>query len=98
MSDFVDAKTIAAALGVDKKSVLVRAKKEGWLFEERSALGGQKRVYQLTDLPKIIARKVQSGAAILAMKANREAAKQRMPESFVVVLGDEVYEIRKAQP
>lgn len=93
-----DMKIIIAALGISRQACNKRARKEAWPFIEQSGRGGKKHLYPVAGLPKVVARKVQAKAAILAMKAIREAKKEDMPDTFLVVLDAEVYEIRKVRP
>jgi hypothetical protein len=47
----VDASTIAAAVNVDRTSVVRRAAKEGWSYIETTCRGGRRKLYDVTDLP-----------------------------------------------
>lgn len=93
-----DIKTIAEVLGVSRSRAAERATKESWPFEVRKGRGGKKYFYPIATLPKGIARKVQAKAAILAMKSIQIAKMEKMPDIFLAVLDDEVYEVRKVQP
>ena len=46
-----DLDAIATALGVTKRAIEMRAKRESWLFQTRAVRGGTKRLYPLTSLP-----------------------------------------------
>ena len=46
-----DLPKIAAALGVSKRAAEMRAKKDGWAYEERAVRGGKQRLYELASLP-----------------------------------------------
>lgn len=46
-----DSAAIAAALGVSKRAIEMRANRETWAFEVRTARGGAKRFYSATKLP-----------------------------------------------
>lgn len=50
---------IAAALGKHKTSMMRRAEKEAWPFNEEPALGGKKRYYPIATLPKPVADALQ---------------------------------------
>lgn len=52
MTDRVDIKVVAAALGISKQACQKRAIKEGWAFGEVPHPGGKKRLYPLASLPK----------------------------------------------
>ena len=79
MSDRVDIKTIAEALGVSKQGCQKRAGNESWLFEERSGLGGKKRLYPLTSLPKAVREAVQAKRLHQIMVAPVTVAHQPTP-------------------
>lgn len=51
MNNRVDTAAIAAALGASKRAAEMRAAKEAWPFEERTARGGRKRFYDIASLP-----------------------------------------------
>ncbi|NCN89363.1 MAG: hypothetical protein GW936_08000, partial [Gallionella sp.] len=54
MTDRVDIKVIADALGIAKRSAERKAVGDGWPFEDQSVRGGQKRLYPLATLPKAV--------------------------------------------
>lgn len=85
---------IAAVTGREKSAVAKQAKKQGWIFQVEPG-SARRRRYPIEFLPRRIARKVQAKAAILAMKSLHEAKKEQMPDTFMVVLDAEVYEIRR---
>ncbi len=49
-----DIKAIADALGISKQGCQKRANKEAWPFDEVPFAGGNKRVYPLATLPKVV--------------------------------------------
>ncbi|MDO8414169.1 MAG: Mu transposase C-terminal domain-containing protein [Gallionellaceae bacterium] len=51
MSDHMDVKTIATALGMGKRGCEIRASRESWPFEESTVRGGKKRLYPISSLP-----------------------------------------------
>ena len=48
----VDARDIAAALGMHKRNIEKRAHRESWPFTERAARGGKRRLYAVAKLPQ----------------------------------------------
>lgn len=82
---------IAAVLGVTRNAVQRRANREAWPFEEQTTRGGWRRLYSEQALPRAIARKMAAHAAINAVKK----AKGSISEAFVVVIGGEVFEVRR---
>ena len=48
-------------LPASKPSIIERAKKEGWPFEEKTGIGGTRRVYQVPD--KYLSTKTQRSTA-----------------------------------
>lgn len=54
MTNRVDIKAIADALGASNSGAAYRAKRESWPFEEISGRGGKKRLYPLVSLPKAV--------------------------------------------
>lgn len=53
---------LAAAIGTHKTSVMRRAAKEGWNYDEKPHPGGAKRYYALADLPADVRKVVQAKA------------------------------------
>lgn len=82
---------IAAALGVTKNAVQRRANREAWPFEEASVRGGKKRLYATAVLPRAIRLKMAARTAIKAVKAAAGSNQER----FVVVVDNEVFEVRR---
>lgn len=95
MSARVTLAEIAEALGVTKDTVRMRAKREGWPCETRPVRGGQQFVFEVDALPKKVARRVGAKRAIAAVKAASTKAERPMPNVFVMVVGDEVFEVRR---
>lgn len=60
---------IAEALGVHLSNAKRRANREAWPFTETTGIGGKRRQYQLTDLPKAVRDR-------LLAQATRDAATQ----------------------
>lgn len=54
MTNCVDIKAIAAALGVAKSSACDRAIRESWPFDESAGRGGKKRIYTTANLPTAV--------------------------------------------
>lgn len=66
----VDSAAIAAALGVSKRAVEMRAAKERWRYETRTARGGAKRYYSAAALPA----EVQAALLLRLQPATAQAA------------------------
>lgn len=47
----LDLATLASSLGKTKRAVEIRAKREGWAFEEKATRGGRRRLYAVDALP-----------------------------------------------
>jgi len=54
MSEKVDIKAIAVALGIAKRSAERRANNETWQFDESAVRGGMKRLYLVSSLPTVV--------------------------------------------
>jgi putative transposase len=78
-----DPRTIAAALGVAKRSVERRAGKEQWPYRETTGLGGKRRLYALATLPTDV-----QAALMLASHApaERPAKAERAPDTAALWL------------
>ncbi len=53
-------KDIAAALGVSKRGIEIRATRESWPYQAESVRGGQRRVYPLPTLPAEVRKAVET--------------------------------------
>lgn len=54
MTDRIDIKAIADALGISKRAAEIKSAKESWSYTEKAARGGQKRLYPLSSLPMAV--------------------------------------------
>lgn len=64
---------IGAALGISKKSVFLRAKREAWPFTESTGVGGTCRMYALQDLPVKVQAAVLRSSGEVAQTATSTA-------------------------
>ena len=58
---------IAEATGLHKTSVMRRAEKEAWPFEEVTGRGGKKRLYPVAGLPSDVRQALQKDAIARAL-------------------------------
>lgn len=86
-ADFAE---IAAALGIRKESVRMRAKRDGWKFSERKVRGGRQHAFALTDLPYRIASKIAARRAVAALKQARCEVCE-----FTLVVDGEVFLVKR---
>lgn len=94
-SAFVTLAEIAEALGKTTGAVRLRAKRGGWAHTTRPVRGGQQFVFELDALPKQVARRIAATRAVVAVKAAAAKTGKSVPETFVMVVGDEVFEVRR---
>lgn len=66
-----DIKTIAAALGIEKRTAERRASKDAWPFIEQPGRGGKKRLYPLNSLPKAVREPDRRNARPVASDGSR---------------------------
>lgn len=95
MSDHATLVEIAAALGVSKRAADRRAKNGKWPYMAVPVRGGQQYRYDLDAMPRAISRKVRARRAIAAIRAEQIEAADNGPDEFLVVMGDEVFQVRR---
>ncbi|MFX8262528.1 hypothetical protein ABTL46_21985, partial [Acinetobacter baumannii] len=77
-----DVRQLAAALGVTKRALELRAQRERWPFAEEPVRGGRRRLYPLESLPAdvtaaivLASRKIETPTPAAARAANSSDAR-----------------------
>lgn len=86
-ADFAE---IAAALGVSKPSIRMRAKRKNWPYVLRKVMGGQAHHFSLATLPRLVARKVQAARGVAAMRGA-----ELDPAEFTLVVDGDVFLVKR---
>ena len=95
MSVRVTSTQIAEALGIDKRAVLIRAKRSNWPYVLVPVRGGQAFAFELDELPTAVRRKVLALQGVRVAKQAYQQAERPLPAVFVMVIDGEAFEVRR---
>ncbi|RFF43790.1 DNA-binding protein, partial [Xanthomonas campestris] len=78
--DMLDLATIAAAMGISKRAIEMRAIKEKWAYQTRASRGGAKRYYAANGLPAEVQAALFLRSGVLSpSSAAVERVRERRP-------------------
>ena len=78
----IDFTQIAHSLGLSKRAIEIRASKENWPFTEESVRGGKRKLFNISDLPREIVRRIQIGQRGLAAAEHNAVVRQVREEAL----------------